>query len=91
MLQAIGAGRGCANQALCQSFPVSKATVSHHIRELVQAGLVEPEREGQFVSYRALSEVIKAYADELVRRLVQQAKTKGGAAAPGTPPVPARA
>lgn len=68
MLQAIGAGRGCANQALCQSFPVSKATVSHHIRELVQAGLVEPEREGQFVSYRALSEVIKAYADELVRR-----------------------
>jgi len=30
-------------------------------------------------------------ADELVRRLVQQAKTKGGAPAPGTPPVPARA
>ena len=30
-------------------------------------------------------------ADELVRRLVQQAKTKGAAPAPGTPPVPARA
>jgi len=29
-------------------------------------------------------------ADELVRRLVQQAKAKGGTAAPGTPPVPAR-
>jgi biopolymer transport protein ExbB len=30
-------------------------------------------------------------ADELVRRLVQQAKAKGTPAAPGTPPVPARA
>jgi biopolymer transport protein ExbB len=30
-------------------------------------------------------------ADELVRRLVQQAKSKGGTPAPGTPPVPARA
>ena len=70
MLEAIGEGRGCPNQTLCQHFPVSKATVSHHLKELVQAGLVEPEREGQYVSYSVRSDIIKAYAAELVRRAV---------------------
>jgi ArsR family transcriptional regulator len=68
MLQAIGEGRGCPNQALCQEFPVSKATVSHHIKELVQAGLIEAEREGQYVSYTVRGDIVKAYAAELVRR-----------------------
>ena len=76
MLQAIGEGHECPNQALCQSFPVSKATVSHHLKELVQAGLVEPEREGQYVSYRARADVIKAYADELVRRTMGTKTTR---------------
>jgi ArsR family transcriptional regulator len=75
MLEAIGANRECPNQALCAEFPVSKATISHHLKELVQAGLVEPEREGQYVTYRVRSEVIKAYAAELVRRA---AGTRGG-------------
>lgn len=69
MLEAIGASCGCPNQLLCQDFPVSKATVSHHLRELVQAGLVETEREGQYLSARARPDVLKAYADELVRRV----------------------
>jgi ArsR family transcriptional regulator len=68
MLEAIGGGHGCPNQALCENFPVSKATVSHHLKELAQAGLVEPEREGQYVSYTVRSDIIKAYAAELVRR-----------------------
>jgi ArsR family transcriptional regulator len=68
MLEAIGEGRECPNQALCREFPVSKATVSHHLKELVQAGLVESEREGQYVSYTVRSDTIKAYAAELVRR-----------------------
>ena len=69
MLETIGSERyECPNQSLCQLFPVSKATVSHHIKELVQAGLVEPEKEGQYVSYRVRSDVVQAYAAELVRR-----------------------
>ena len=68
MLETIGETRGCANQALCHEFPVSKATISHHLKELVQAGLVEPEREGQYVSYSVRSDIVKAYAAELVRR-----------------------
>lgn len=69
MLETIGEDRECANQALCQNFPVSKATISHHLKELVQAGLVESEREGQYVNYRVRADVIKAYATELVRRV----------------------
>jgi len=71
MLQTIGEKRGdeCANQALCSLFPVSKATVSHHLKELVQAGLVDAEREGQYVSYRVRPDVLRAYATELVRRV----------------------
>ena len=68
MLEAISEGQECPNQALCREFPVSKATVSHHLKELVQAGLVESEREGQYVSYTVRADIIKAYAAELVRR-----------------------
>jgi ArsR family transcriptional regulator len=68
MLEAIAEGEECPNQALCHGFPVSKATVSHHLKELVQAGLVESEREGQYVTYRPRREVLQAYAEELVRR-----------------------
>jgi len=68
LLEAISDHRECPNQALCRDFPVSKATISHHIKELVTAGLIEPEREGQYVSYTVRSDIIAAYADELVRR-----------------------
>ena len=69
MLEAIGANCECPNQSLCREFPVSKATVSHHIKELVQAGLVEGEREGQYVRYRVRADVVQAYAAELMRRV----------------------
>ena len=69
MLTTISEGRECPNQALCRAFPVSKATVSHHLKELAQAGLVEPEREGQYVTYRVRSDVLQAYTAELLRRV----------------------
>ena len=68
-LEAISSSLECPNQSLCNDFPVSKATVSHHLKELVQAGLVEPEREGQCVTYRARQDVVNAYAAEVIRRL----------------------
>jgi ArsR family transcriptional regulator len=69
MLEAIGASNRCPNQSLCDDFPVSKATVSHHLKELVQAGLVETEREGQYMTVRARSDVLQAYTAELLRRV----------------------
>ena len=69
MLEAIGQACGCPNQRLCDGFPVSKATISHHLKELVNAGLIQTEREGQYMSLRACPEVLKAYTDELMRRV----------------------
>ena len=69
LLEVIAAGQECPNQALCRDFPVSKATISHHLKELVQAGLVDSEKEGQYVTYRARPEVMQRYATELVRRV----------------------
>lgn len=69
LLEAIATSDECPNQHLCQEFPVSKATISHHLRELVHAGLVESEREGQSMNLRLRPDVIKAYAAELLRRV----------------------
>ena len=69
LFEAIASGGDeCPNQRLCHDFPVSKATVSHHLKELTQAGLVESEKEGQFVTYRARRDILKAYTNELMRR-----------------------
>jgi ArsR family transcriptional regulator, arsenate/arsenite/antimonite-responsive transcriptional repressor len=59
----------CAYQKLCSEFPVTKATISHHLKELVTAGLVETERDGQFVHTRVVPGVIEAYSAELLRRM----------------------
>ena len=69
LLEAIGGAPELACQRLCECFPVSQATISHHLKELVTAGLVESRRDGQFVFYHVRPGVIKAYAAELQRRV----------------------
>jgi ArsR family transcriptional regulator len=54
---------------LGRGFPVSKATLSHHLKELTTAGLVHPRRAGQYVCYEARPAVVRAYVAELLRRL----------------------
>jgi ArsR family transcriptional regulator len=51
---------------------VTPATVSHHLKILNEAGLIECRREGQFVYSRTTPEVVKAYA----RALAQMARGK---------------
>lgn len=58
---------GC--QRLCDCFPVRQATISHHLKELASAGLVESRREGQFVYYRTRPAVLEEYMTELDLRL----------------------
>jgi ArsR family transcriptional regulator len=69
VLQAIADEDCCACQHLRDQFPVSKATISHHIKELVRAGMVEARREGQYLKCLVRREVLEAYAAELLRRV----------------------
>ncbi len=44
---------------------VTPATISHHLKILLDAGLVECRKEGQFVHSRAVPERIAAYSAAL--------------------------
>ena len=55
--------------AVVERFPVAQATISHHLKELVEAGLVETRSEGQFKYLSARSDVLEEYTSELRRRL----------------------
>jgi len=50
--------------------PVGKATISHHFKELIRAGLVESERDGQRVNYIVRRDVLAAYSATLQARLI---------------------
>ena len=50
-------------------FNVSQPTVSHHLKELANAGLLDKEKQGQFCFYHVRAEVLSAYIGELERRM----------------------
>jgi ArsR family transcriptional regulator len=67
LLAAVAARREICCRDLVTMLSVSQATVSHHLKVLAHAGLVEARREGQFSYFRARFDAISAYADALAR------------------------
>ena len=69
ILERIAGGGDVACQRLCEEFPVAQPTMSHHLKELDSAGLIEPRREGQYAYYRVRLDVVREYLDALSSRL----------------------
>lgn len=54
---------------------LTPATISHHLKALQDAGLIECRRQGQFVHTRTVPETVKAYAVAL-QKLARGLSTK---------------
>ncbi len=65
ILQKIAAVKECTCLELRESFPISPATLSHHLKELESAQLISIPREGKFAFPTFRREVWESYLGKL--------------------------
>ena len=68
-LQMIAGGNEVSCSAVRDHLALTSATISHHVKELVSAGLVHHRREAKFVYLSLNRAVWNAYLRELNRRI----------------------
>lgn len=69
ILETAAAAKNVCCSELVSRRAVGQATISHHLKELTVAGLLERHKQGQFAYYRFVPSALQAYVDELERRM----------------------
>lgn len=82
ILEAISANKRMVCSELVAMRGVTPATVSHHLKILSDAGLIECHREGQFVHNRSVPDTLKEYSEALInlargKRLSSRSRSSG--------------
>ncbi len=67
ILQQIGNHASLSCSALNELHDVSAPTISHHLKELGEAELIEVSREGKSAILRINRDVLRAYAGQLAK------------------------
>lgn len=60
---------GICSGSVCETVEVAQATVSHHLKELVEADLITANCKGQFKYFTPNHETMNEYIAELQKRL----------------------
>jgi ArsR family transcriptional regulator len=50
---------------LCGRHDISQATMSHHVKELENAGLIHGSRSGKFINYTLGRDTLRAYSERI--------------------------
>ncbi len=69
ILKLIGSASEYPCTELERQLPVSKSTISHHIKILSHAGLVGVRREGKYFHYTLRRDVLENYLPSMLERL----------------------
>jgi len=69
ILERIASQKEIACAILAQDANVSQPTISHHLKELSTAGLIQPRREAKFCFFRLDRKIWKEYLAEMRRRV----------------------
>jgi ArsR family transcriptional regulator len=67
IFEAIAAKKEVNCSEIVSQYDLAPGTVSHHLKTLSEAGLIESRRDGQFIYNRVIPETLKQYAEKLGR------------------------
>jgi ArsR family transcriptional regulator len=67
IFEAISTQREMYCGELMEKCPLTPGTISHHLKILVEAKLIESRREGQFIYNRSRPETIREYSRALTK------------------------
>jgi ArsR family transcriptional regulator, arsenate/arsenite/antimonite-responsive transcriptional repressor len=76
IFEAIAARSGITCSDIVSQQGVTPATISHHLKVLCDAGLIECVKEGQFVHNRVVKSALAAYASALTRMTSHPGKAR---------------